>query len=84
MLAIAISEVGKIWLLALAFRSRSKRLGAYFTEILNALFWYLDFVDIGNILSWLTLVGPGVSAYALTFSEIANALCWYLDVFVSA
>ena len=29
---------------------RSKRLGAYFSEIVIASRWYLDFVDFGNIL----------------------------------
>ena len=41
---------GEILLLAHAFGPRSKRLGAYFSEIVNALCWYIDVVGFGNIL----------------------------------
>ena len=86
MLVIVISKFGKIWLLAYAFQSRSKRLGAYFSEIVNASSWYLDFVDFGNILLLAHACRPRsqrLGAYFL-FSEIVNASCWYRDFFVSA
>ena len=33
-------------------------------------------IAISRFVSWLTPLGPGVSAQALTFLEIVNALCW--------
>ena len=49
-----------------------------FSEIVNALCWYLDFKMSARFGSWLTPVGFDISA------KVVNALCWYVDFKISA
>ena len=64
-------EVGVIWLLAHAFRSRSKRLGAdLFSDIVNALCWYRDYQISARFGSRLTPAGSEVSAQVLFVQKL--------------